>query len=56
MNIDELLEKFDCEWLEDKGRFTRVTTSPEESVWYCTDCGSTDVDADEGICHDCEEL
>ena len=53
--IDDLREQFDCEWLEDRGQFTRVTTSPEESAWYCTLCGSLDVDAYEGICNNCSE-
>lgn len=55
--IDELRQIYDCEWLEDckGGRFSRVTTSPEESAWFCTDCGSLDVDAHEGICNCCGE-
>ena len=54
-NIDELREQFDCEWLEDKGQFSRVTTAPEDSAWYCTLCGSLDVDAYENICNNCSE-
>jgi len=54
-NIEQLMEKFDCDWVEDRGRFTRVTTGPEESAWYCTECGSTDVDAYEGVCYACDD-
>jgi hypothetical protein len=54
-NIDELQEMYDCEWLEDRGNFTRVTTSPENSAWYCQTCGSTKCDAYEGICYDCDD-
>ncbi len=54
-NIDELREYFDCEWIEDKGQFSRVTTAPEESAWYCTLCGSLNVDAHDGICNNCSE-
>lgn len=55
MTIDELRVRCDCEWLEDKGPFTRVTTEAEESAWYCTMCGSLDVDAHEGVCFNCGE-
>lgn len=43
------------EWLEDKGQFTRVATETEESVGFCTLCGSLDVDAHEGVCFNCGE-
>ena len=54
-NIDDLKFMYDCEWLEDRGRLSRVTTSEEESAWYCRDCGSLNVDSSEGICHECDE-
>lgn len=54
--IDELREKFpDSEWLEDKGQFSRVTTAPEESAWYCTFCDSLDVAPYDNICNNCGE-
>jgi len=55
-NIDALNALYpDSEWIEDKGQFSRVTTSPEESIWYCTLCGSTSVDAYDNICYFCGE-
>lgn len=48
-------ETVEGEWLEDKGQFTRFTTQPEESVWYCRLCESTNVDVDENVCHNCGE-
>ena len=53
MNIDELREKYECDWLEDRGQFSRVTTEPEESAWYCTVCGSLDCDPYEDTCDGC---
>ena len=53
--IDELGKLHACDWLEDKGQFSRVTTDPEESAWYCTLCGSLNVDAHEDVCYDCGE-
>lgn len=53
--IDQLSEQYDCEWLEDKGQFARVTTAPEESAWYCTLCGSLDVEAHDNLCFNCGE-
>jgi hypothetical protein len=53
--IYDLREVFDCEFLEDKGQFTRVTTSPEESAWFCELCGSLDCDPYEGFCNGCGE-
>lgn len=34
------------EWLEDSrsGRFSRVTTTAEESTWICNECGEADAD------------
>lgn len=53
--IQDLEELYACEWLENRGRFTRVTTAPEESAWYCQDCGSTDCDPYDNICNVCDE-
>ncbi len=53
--IDDLRECYDCDFLEQHGRFERVTTSPEESAWYCTDCGGLDVEPGEDICHTCDD-
>ena len=53
--IQDLEELYDCEFLEERGNFTRVTTSPEESAWYCNDCGSLECDPYENICYQCEE-
>lgn len=55
MTIDDLREQYDCEWLEDRGQFSRVTTEPEQSAWYCTVCGSLDCDPHEDICYGCGE-
>jgi len=52
--IDDLMEVYDCEFLEERGKFVRVTTEPEASAWYCRDCGSLDVDAHDGVCYECE--
>ncbi|CAM5373499.1 hypothetical protein [Eoetvoesiella caeni] len=43
------------EWLEDSrsGRFTRVTTTPEESTWLCNECGEPDADPHENGCLVC---
>lgn len=55
-DIDELNEMFpDSYWLEDRGNFSRVTTEPEGSAWYCMSCGSTNCDAYENICYECGE-
>jgi len=55
MTIHDLCTQYDCEWLEDKGQFSRVTTSPEESAWYCTVCGSLDVDPYDYGCAQCAD-
>ena len=53
--IDDLNTKYpDSDWLEDRGKFSRVTTDPEESAWYCTECGSLDCDPYEGTCEGCD--
>jgi len=43
------------EWLEDSrtGRFSRISTEPEESTWVCNDCGVTDADPCEYGCSEC---
>lgn len=54
--IDYLNAKYpDSEWLEDRGQFSRVTTDPEESAWYCNLCGSLECDPYEGYCEGCDE-
>lgn len=48
MDIHEYLDRhgYEGEWLEDRGRFTRVTAEePDGSVWYCSQCESV-----EGVC------
>lgn len=51
--IYDLQEDFDCEFLDKKGQFIRVTTEPEESAWYCEVCGSLDVDPYDYGCGNC---
>ncbi|WP_133120661.1 primase-helicase zinc-binding domain-containing protein [Methylomonas sp. Kb3] len=43
------------EWLEDSttGRFSRITTTPEESTWVCNVCGEGDADPYEDGCTCC---
>ena len=53
--IDDLRALYACDWIEDRGHLSRVTTGPEDSAWYCTLCGSLDVDSVDVICHDCSE-
>ena len=53
-SLENLQALYDCEFLESKGRFTRVTTSPEESAWHC-ECGCLDVDPYEDFCENCDE-
>jgi len=53
--LSDLMELYACEFLESRGNFTRVTTEPEESAWFCETCESLDVDAHDQICFNCDE-
>ncbi|RZT91023.1 hypothetical protein EV681_4611 [Advenella incenata] len=43
------------EWLEDSinGRFSRVTTTAEESTWICNECGEAGADPYDTGCTAC---
>lgn len=43
------------EWLEDSktGRFSRVATELEESIWVCNECGAEEADPWEYGCSEC---
>lgn len=57
----EVIYKYGYHWIESRNgpameyQFERIETEPEESIWYCQNCDSTDVDAHEGICFNCTD-
>lgn len=51
--IEDLEADFACDYLDARDGFTRVTTEPEESAWYCETCGEIG-HPDDG-CANCSE-